>query len=101
MAQQRHRWQLTKVATLGLLAVSFSSCSFVRRDNMVGLEENARLVDEVKAFGKTLGIEPTEALSRTTQEQPTLSMLWLWMQRLGTLALRAPVDIRMAIGFST
>src|SRR5262249_7059389 len=56
---------------------------------------------EVKAFGQTLGIEPTEALSRTTQEQPTLSMLWLWMQRVGTLALRAPVDIRMAIGFST
>ena len=28
-------------------------------------------------------------------------MLWLWMQRAGTLALRAPVDIRMAIGFST
>lgn len=65
------------------------------------LEENARLVEEVKAFGKTLGIEPTEALSRTMQEQPPLSMLWLWMQRVGTLALRAPVDIRMAIGFST
>jgi hypothetical protein len=92
---------LAKLATLVLLAVSFSSCSFVRRDNMVRLEENALLVEEVKAFGKTLGIEPTEALSRTTQEQPTLSMLWLWMQRVGTLALRAPVDIRMAIGFST
>jgi hypothetical protein len=101
MAQERHRWQLAKLATLGLLAMSLSSCSFVRRDNTVRLEENARLVEEVKAFGKTLGIEPTEALSRTTQEQPTLSMLWLWMQRVGTLALRAPVDIRMAIGFST
>ena len=101
MAQQRHRWQLAKVATLGLLAVSLCSCSFVRHDTMVRLEENARLVEEVKAFGKTLGIEPTEALSRTTQEQAALSMLWLWMQRVGTLALRAPVDIRMAIGFST
>jgi hypothetical protein len=65
------------------------------------LGENARLVEEVKAFGSTLGIVPTEALSRTTDERPPLSMLWLWMQRDGTLALRAPIDIRMAIGFST
>ena len=101
MAQQRYRWQLAKLATLGLLAMSLSSCSFVRRDNTARLEENARLVEEVKAFGETLGIEPTEALSRTTQERPTLSMLWFWMQRVGTLALKAPVDIRMAIGFST
>ena len=28
-------------------------------------------------------------------------MLWFWMQRVGTLALSVPVDIRMAIGFST
>ena len=26
-------------------------------------------------------------------------MLWLWMQRVGTLAVRKPVDIYMAIGF--
>jgi hypothetical protein len=101
MAQQRHRWQLAELATLGLLALSLSSCTLARRDNSARLEENARLVEEVKAFGKTLGIEPTEALSRTTQERPTLSMLWLWMQRVGTLALSVPVDIRMAIGFST
>jgi hypothetical protein len=106
MAQQRgggqwHRWQLAKLATLGLLALILSSCTLARRDNSARLEENARLVEEVKAFGKTLGIEPTEALSRTTQERPTLSMLWLWMQRVGTLALKVPVDIRMAIGFST
>jgi len=101
MAQQRHPWQLAQLAILGLLALSFSSCTLARRDDSARLEENARLVEEVKAFGKTLGIEPTEALSRTTQERPTLSMLWLWMQRVGTLALSVPVDIRMAIGFST
>src|SRR5262245_35029814 len=100
MAQQRHRWQLAELATLSLLGLSLSCCSLVREHNTMRLEENARLVEEVKAFGKTLGIEPTEALSRTTQEQAALSMLWLWMQRVGTLALRAPVDIRMAIGFS-
>ena len=101
MVQQRHRWQLAKLATLGLFALSLSSCTLARRDDSGRLEENARLVEEVKAFGKTLGIEPTDALSRTTQERPTLSMLWLWMQRVGTLALKVPVDIRMAIGFST
>ena len=101
MARQRHWWQLAKLATLGLLALSLSSCTFARRDSAVRLEENARLVEEVKAFGKTLGIVPTEALSRTSQERPTLSMLWFWMQRVGTLALHVPVDIRMAIGFST
>jgi hypothetical protein len=92
---------LAKLATLGLLALSLSSCTLARRDDSGRLEENARLVEEVKAFGRTLGIEPTDALSRTTQERPTLSMLWLWMQRVGTLALKVPVDIRMAIGFST
>jgi hypothetical protein len=101
MAQQRHPWQLAKLATLGLLALSLSSCTLARRNDSARLEANARLVEEVKAFGKTLGIEPTEALSRTAQERPTLSMLWLWMQRVGTLALSVPVDIRMAIGFST
>jgi hypothetical protein len=100
MARQQHRWQLAKRATLGLLALSLSSCTLARRDSAARLEENARLVEEVKAFGNTLGIEPTEALSRTTQERPTLSMVWLWMQRVGTLALTAPVDVRMAIGFS-
>jgi len=59
------------------------------------------LIDQVKNFGKTLGIEPTPALSRTSQEGPALSMLWLWLERAGTLALRAPIDIRMAIGFNT
>ncbi|MGH7824108.1 MAG: hypothetical protein ACREQ7_02850 [Candidatus Binatia bacterium] len=58
------------------------------------------LVREVKAFGNTLGIEPTEALRRTSFDAPALSMMWLWLQRAGTLAIRAPIDIRMAIGFS-
>jgi hypothetical protein len=70
-------------------------------DDREQLRETAGLVAEVKAFGKTLGIEPTEALSRTSREAAVLSMMWLWLQRAGTLALRAPIDIRMAIGFST
>ena len=66
-----------------------------------GLTQTATLVQEVKAFGKTLGIEATEALSRTAQEQPALSILWLWLQREGTLAMRAPIDIWLAIGFTS
>ena len=57
------------------------------------------LVDEVKAFEKTLGIEPTQILSNSSSRQSSLSMLWVWLQRAGTLALRRPIDIRMAIGF--
>ena len=64
------------------------------------MRQTADLIEEVKAFGKTLGIEPTEALRRTVQDGPTLSMLWLWMQREGTMALRGPVDIRLAIGLN-
>ena len=65
------------------------------------LKETAILVEEVKQFGKTVGIEPTAALRQTTQESQALSMLWFWLQRAGTLALRTPIDVRMAMGFST
>jgi hypothetical protein len=97
--ENRGCW-LAKLAAVGLFFVGFSSCTVAQVDHSERLKENARLVAEVKAFGKTLGIEPTEALSRTAKERPPLSMLWLWMQRVGTLALDASVDIRMAIGFS-
>jgi hypothetical protein len=98
---RRRRWLLGKLIAGCFLALGLSSCTLARLDDAARLEDNTRLVDEVKAFGRTLGIEPTEALSRTTQERPPLSMLWLWLQREGTLALHAPVDVRMAIGFFT
>src|SRR6266550_2101418 len=85
------------------VVLSLSSCStFQPADTGTDtqLRQTAGLVDDVKAFGKTLGIEPTPALSRTSQEGPALSMLWLWMQRAGTLALHKPIDIHTAIGFS-
>jgi hypothetical protein len=66
-----------------------------------GLRETADLIQDVKAFGRTLGIEPTDALSRTTGEGRALSILWLWMQRAGTLARNRAVDIRMAVGLSS
>jgi hypothetical protein len=85
----------------GLLLASCASTQTVGSNAAARLRDTAGLIDDVKNFGKTLGIEPTEALSRTAQQGPELSMLWLWMQRAGTLALRGPIDIRMAIGFNS
>jgi hypothetical protein len=64
------------------------------------LRRMTELVREVKEFGKTLGIEPTEALGKSSATEAPLSMLWFWMQRVGTLALRQAIDVRLAIGFS-
>jgi hypothetical protein len=97
---ERWRWQSAKLAIFFLLSLSVWSCALARPDIAERLEKNARLIAEVKAFGETLGIAPTEALSRTAREQPPLSMLWLWLQRDGTLALDRPVDIRIAVGFA-
>jgi hypothetical protein len=88
-------------------AISFivmaSSCATLTTRSQDGarLIQTVTLIEEVKAFGKTLGIVPTEALGRTAQQGPTLSMLWLWMQRDGTIALSAPLDIRLAIGLNS
>ena len=109
MIQHRGRdhpgaWLLDEWRLGFCLILILSSCSPAQLgqvDVSETLGKTVRLVEEVKTFEKTFGIEPTEALSRTVREQPALSMLWLWMQRAGTLALRMPVDIRMAIGFST
>jgi hypothetical protein len=99
----------TRLTTLSMTAAAFaavlflSSCATIQSDDRAAsgrLRDTASLIDDVKAFGKTLGIEPTPALSRTSQEGPALSMLWLWMQRAGTLALHKPIDVRTAIGFS-
>ncbi|HEX9265396.1 MAG TPA: hypothetical protein VF977_13595, partial [Candidatus Binatia bacterium] len=94
-------WSGLAAAILTVLV--FSSCATIQPSSTgtdARLRQTANLVDDVKAFGITLGIEPTAALGRTTEESPALSMLWLWMQRAGTLALHKPIDIRTAIGFS-
>jgi len=98
------REDLTVISRLGagiFLIFMISSCSTVPpASDSARLLQTADLIEEVKAFGKALGIEPTDALRRTSQGGPSLSMLWLWMQREGTLALRGPVDIRLAIGLN-
>jgi hypothetical protein len=94
--------RLARRASVISFIVMASSCATLSRsEDGARLDQTATLVQEVKAFGKTLGIVPTGALGRTAQEGPTLSMLWLWMQRDGTIALRAPLDIRLAIGLNS
>jgi hypothetical protein len=66
----------------------------------VRLRETAALIEDVKSFGRTLGIEPTAALSRTSPSDRALSMLWLWLQKAGTVAVHGSTDIRMAVGFT-
>jgi hypothetical protein len=86
----------------GLLLCSAASCTLAvpgAQDAQRRLQETAALVEEVKAFETTVGIEPTQTLTQDSQPQSSLSMLWVWLQRAGTLALRGPIDIRMAIGF--
>ena len=87
------------ITIITLLAAN-SCATVVTRDDAARLEQTATLIDEVKTFGRTLGIESTEALSRTVRQGPALSILWLWMQRERTLALDTPLDIRMAIGYT-
>ena len=94
----------SRVAILFTLLFALPGCAAIaERDTQrtERLQEISQLVKDVKAFGKTVGIEPTEALTRTSSQSAPLSMLWLWMQRVGTLALRGPIDIHMAIGFAT
>jgi hypothetical protein len=92
---------MARLASAILFVVLVSSCAtLIRLEDGARLSQTATLIKEVKAFGKTLGIVPTEALGRTAQEGSTLSMLWLWMQRDGTIALHTPVDIRLAIGLN-
>jgi hypothetical protein len=79
------------------------SCNTAQRQDIDAfglLRDTGDLVQEVRAFGNALGIQSAESLSRSTRDQAPLSMLWLWLQREGTLAVRAPVDIRMAVGFN-
>jgi hypothetical protein len=97
------RWPSPAAAiAAGFLLCNVLSCTLATpgaEEAQRRLQETVALVDEVKAFEKALGIEPTQSLSNSSRQQSSLSMLWVWLQRVGTLALRRPIDIRMAIGF--
>jgi hypothetical protein len=86
---------------MALLVVSCASVGGIdpHRAGDPRLEATAALAEEVKAFEQSLGIQPTKSLRYSSGGQAPLSMLWLWLQRQGTLALREAVDVRMAVGF--
>ena len=64
------------------------------------LEDASATIQEIKAFERDLGIEPTQALAQTSEQKTPTSMLWFWLQRTGTLALRTPIDVRLTLGFA-
>ncbi len=74
--------------------------SVIEKSDSRTLRETAVTVKEVKEFEKSLGIEPTDALNHTTENRAPYSLLWLWLQRVGTLALRTPIDVRLTLGFA-
>jgi hypothetical protein len=79
-----------------------TACSVAQRQEaepVAGLRGTSELVEQVRAFGRTLGVEPSRSFSRAAPHGAPLSMLWIWLQREGTLALGSGVDIRMAVGF--
>ena len=64
------------------------------------LRDASATIQEIKAFERDLGIEPTQALAQTSEQKTPTSMLWFWLQRTGTLALRTPIDVRLTLGFA-
>ncbi len=91
-----------RLAAAGWLVVALAACSIVQFDDPESaavLRETNELVERVRAFSRTLGVESGPSFSRSTYNAAPLSMLWLWLQREGTLALGGAVDIRMAVGF--
>ena len=70
------------------------------QSDQILLQETLSLVEQVKQYEKTLGIEPAEALSRSSQQKAVTSMLWIWLQRLGTIAVDRPIDARIGVKFS-
>lgn len=50
------------------------------------LQETVALSKEVKEFGKTIGIEPTETLTKSSNGRVAESRLWIWVQNKGSLS---------------
>jgi hypothetical protein len=83
-----------------LLIGSCTLASIQAANDQELLRVSAVTIQEIKSFERDLGIEPTEALSQTAQQRHPLSLLWIWLQRTGTIAMRSPVDVRLTIGFN-
>jgi hypothetical protein len=93
----------SKQAVGSIFAFLVSSCGLTQmpiRNETELLQDASAMIQEIKAFERELGIEPTHALAKTSEQKAPASMLWLWLQRAGTLGLRAPIDLRLALGFA-
>src|SRR6185295_13829839 len=76
MSRREYLTIVSRIAAAIVLFVMISSCSTLPPPSDAGrLRQTADLIEEVKTFGKSLGIEPTEALRRTSEGGPSLSML--------------------------
>lgn len=89
---------LTAIFAFTFVATPFTYAE--EKSEEILLKEAVALSKEVKEFEKTLGIEPTEALSESTTEQPNNSRVWIWQQKMRTLALDRHIDITTELSFS-
>lgn len=91
------------LCAVSLFFLTLCSCATMPvqpQSDQILLQETLLLVEQVKQYEKILGIAPAEALARSSQEKPVTSMLWIWLQRLGTIAVDRPIDARIAVKFS-
>jgi len=73
-----------------------------QNDNSENIAATVRLSREVKEFEKTLGLQPTDILSHSvadTNVKPT-SLLYIWIQKYGTLATRKHIDLQIGLVFT-
>ena len=86
--------------TILILLSSSSSRAQNADDDEKLLRETAELSQKVKEFGKTLGIEPSDALTKTTLEAPRQAWISVMAQKRGTLALQESIDIEFGLYFT-
>ncbi len=81
---------MKKSFTAGIALFLVIVCSFTltfagEKTEKELLQETVTLAKEVKAFGKTLGIEPTEAFTKSTLDKPHRPLLGMYLKKLGTI----------------
>jgi len=96
----RKFWLFSALMVILILLASPTSGAQHAGDDEKLLRETAELSQKVKEFGKTLGIEPSDALTKTTLEAPHQTWISINAQKRGTLALQESVDIEFWLYFT-
>lgn len=89
------------VVVMALCAV-FITTSFAyaeEKSEEALIQESMTLSGAVKEFEKKLGIKPTEALSKSSNEQQPVTILRVWMQKKNTLAIYNAIDALVSLSF--